>query len=65
MEGVLGEIMFETPSDPTIDRILITEDCVEGKGKPEYHHNPAKKPVRLTLSQSANTAPRQRRGSVS
>ena len=65
MEGGLGEIMFETPSDPTIDRILITEDCVEGKGKPEYHHNPAKKPVRLTLSQSANTAPRQRRGSVS
>ena len=65
MEGVLGEIMFETPSDPTIDRILITEDCVEGKGKPEYHHNPAKTPVRLTLSQSANTAPRQRRGSVS
>ena len=65
MEGALGEIMFETPSDPTIDRILITEDCVEGKGKPEYHHNPAKKPVRLTLSQSANTAPRQRRGSVS
>ena len=65
MEGVLGEIMFQTPSDPTIDRILITEDCVEGKGKPEYHHNPAKKPVRLTLSQSANTAPRQRRGSVS
>ncbi len=65
MEGVLGEIMFETPSDPTIDRILITEDCVEGKGKPEYHHNPAKKPVRLTLSQSANPAPRQRRGSVS
>ncbi len=62
MESVLGKLMFETPSDSTIDRILITEECVEGTGEPELHRNPLKKPVRLMLNQSS---PRQKRGSVS
>ena len=62
MESVLGRLMFETPSDSTIDRILITEECVEGTGEPELHRNPLKKPVRLMLNQSS---PRQKRGSVS
>ena len=33
MEGMLGEIMFQTPSDPTIDRILITGGYAGGEGE--------------------------------
>ena len=35
MEGLLTQIMFDVPSDPTIVKVLITRDCVEGKGRPE------------------------------
>lgn len=64
LEGTLGELMFQTPSDATLDHIQVTKGCVTGEGEPEYHHNPLKKPVRLTLGQ-APVQPRQRRGSVS
>ena len=64
LEGTLGELMFQTPSDATLDHIQVTKGCVTGEGEPEYHHNPLKKPVRLTLGQ-APVQSRQRRGSVS
>lgn len=35
MEGVLGEIMFNAPSDPTISQITITPEAVLGTGKPK------------------------------
>ena len=63
MEGVLGKLMFEVPSDPTVDRILITEECVEGTGEPEIHRNPLKKQTRLKTGQQQ--AQRQKRGSAS
>ncbi len=64
LEGVLGELMFQTPSDATIDRILVGEGCVTGEGEPEFHHNALKKPVRLTLGPAPAPA-RQKRNSVS
>ena len=35
MEGVLTQIMYEIPSDPTISKVCITEDTVTGKHEPE------------------------------
>ena len=35
MEGLLTNLMFEVPSDYTIEKVIIHEDYVEGKGKPE------------------------------
>ncbi len=34
IEGILRDIMFESPSDKTITKVVITEECVDG-GKPE------------------------------
>ena len=34
MESILTKVMYEIPSDPTITRVCITEDCVNGKGEP-------------------------------
>ena len=34
MEGIMTSIMYEIPSDPTIQSVLITEDCVRNGAKP-------------------------------
>lgn len=34
MEDVLGDLMFEIPSDETVKQILITKECVEKTGEP-------------------------------
>ena len=38
LEGVMTGIMYEIPSDPTIDRVLVTADCVRGTAKPQVFH---------------------------
>ena len=38
LESIMTEIMYEIPSDPTIQRVLITRDCVENGTKPKITH---------------------------
>lgn len=65
MEGILSSVMYDSPSDPTIERIIITKECVQETGvAPEIIHNPQKKPVKLRPSQLI-TPKKPRRGSVS
>ena len=42
MEGLLTQIMYDIPSDPTIVKAVITKDCVEGKSAPELTRDPEK-----------------------
>ena len=42
MEGMLTQIMYDVPSDPTITKVVITRDCVEGKGQPVLTRDPRK-----------------------
>ena len=42
MEGMLTQIMYDVPSDPTISKVVITKECVEGTGKPELTRDPNK-----------------------
>ena len=48
VEKTLRDIMFTAPSDPTIKKVTITADCVEGTGEPliERDPNAAKKSVK-------------------
>ena len=48
MESVLMNIMYETPSDHTIAKIIITKDCVDCNGKPEIVRDETRKPGVLT-----------------
>ncbi|MBR5559249.1 MAG: ATP-dependent Clp protease ATP-binding subunit ClpX [Oscillospiraceae bacterium] len=64
MEDVLAEQMFEAPSDHTIDKIVVTADCVTEKAKPVITRDPAKQPVRLQLPGKKASA-RVRRSNVS
>lgn len=34
MENVMMDVMYEIPSDETIEKVILTEDCVKGKDKP-------------------------------
>ena len=38
MEGVMTEIMYTIPSDPTVSKVVITADCVRGDAKPTVLH---------------------------
>ena len=42
MEGLLTKIMYEIPSDPTVVKVVITRDCVEGTGEPQLTRDPEK-----------------------
>ncbi|HZK21113.1 MAG TPA: ATP-dependent Clp protease ATP-binding subunit ClpX [Oscillospiraceae bacterium] len=43
MERVLIPIMYEIPSDHTIEKVTVTKDCVLGKGEPLYERDPNRK----------------------
>ena len=42
MEGLLTQIMYDVPSDPSIVKVTITRDCVEGKAQPELTRDESK-----------------------
>lgn len=43
VEGFINKIMYEVPSDPTVEKCVITSDCVKGSGEAEYTKNANKK----------------------
>ena len=40
MEGIMTNVMFETPSDDSIQAVVITPDAVNGKEEPQIVRNP-------------------------
>ena len=42
MEGMLTQIMYDIPSDPTIVKAVITKECVDGTGQPILTRDPDK-----------------------
>jgi ATP-dependent Clp protease ATP-binding subunit ClpX len=43
MEGIMMNIMFEVPSDPKIERVVITKESVVGTQSPRIIHRPKPK----------------------
>lgn len=41
IESVMGEIMYDAPSDPTIVKIIVTRECAEGSEPPIMVRDPA------------------------
>ena len=39
LEKAMTDVMYEIPSDETIEKCLITKEVIEGKGKPVLTHN--------------------------
>ncbi len=59
MEGLLTNLMFEVPSDYKVEKVIITKDFVENKGKPEIITNPERKPARQKLPTKGRNSRRQ------
>ena len=47
MEELLTELMFALPTDYTVEKVVITRDCVVNGALPEMVKNPEKKPTRI------------------
>ena len=43
MEGIMTNVMFQTPSDDSIQSVVITADAVEGKAEPSVVRNSSAK----------------------
>lgn len=49
-ENVLNDLMFEIPSDYSVEKIVVTEDCVRNNTKPLIRTNKNRKPIQLNAS---------------
>lgn len=47
MEEVLTNLMFDLPTDYTVEKVIITRACIEDGAAPERVYNPDKKPNRI------------------
>ena len=65
MERVLEEIMYQTPSDHTIESVCITRDAVLRLGEPQIERDPTRKPRQLNLSAPETKSGRYRKSSAS
>ena len=43
MEGLLTQLMFDLPSETTVEKVVITSACVNDGAKPEIVYNPDKR----------------------
>ena len=59
MEGILTQLMFDVPSNPTIEKVLITAACVTDGAKPDILYNPDKKHRRTTALKGKNSPRRK------
>lgn len=49
MEDILSRLMFDVPSDHTIEKVVVTRKFVEGEEAAQIQKNPAKKPTELKV----------------
>ncbi len=54
LESVLSDLMYKTPGDPTVEKIIITEDSVKNNAEPIILRNPKKESRTLTVSALKN-----------
>lgn len=56
IEDVLGDIMFDTPSDASVERVIITDKCITQKAPPVIEHgSKSRKPARLKEPQDSGS----------
>lgn len=53
LEALLKNVMFEIPSDKTVEKVIITEECVDGSKSPKVIRNPDKKIDKTDLTSNS------------
>lgn len=62
MEDILMPLMYQVPSDYTIEKVVITKETVKNGAPPQITYNKDRKPVKIKITQPKR---RDRRDSVS
>ena len=62
LEDILMPLMYQVPSDYTIEKVVITKEAVEDGAAPQITYNKERKPVKIKITQPKR---RDRRDSVS
>lgn len=62
MESSLMPLMYQVPSDYTVEKVTVTEDMIEKGANPEIVYNKDRKPVKIKITQPKR---RDRKDSVS
>ncbi len=65
MEDILQKIMFDVPSEYTISKVLINEEAVNGKGKPEFTFDDTRKPTVISINKSGKKGDAKEKSNVS
>lgn len=50
IEETLERVMFDVPSDHTIEKVVIDDAVVNGKSKPKYVYNEDREPVIISIN---------------
>ena len=50
----INPVMYEIPTETTVERCIITEDVVNGKAQPEYIHNENREPLQRMRKRKNN-----------
>lgn len=59
VEGVLTPLMYNVPSDYTIEKVVINEDVISNGAEPELVKNPDRAPVKIQISANPKRKPRK------
>lgn len=51
MEDALIPLMYEVPSDYTVEKVTVTKDVIEKNERPEIVYNKNRKPVKIKITQ--------------
>lgn len=65
MEGILTDLMFEAPSDNTIEKIIITEDVITDNAQPQISRRKEKSSVSLNNLTKKDATKRPKRNTAS
>ena len=65
IEGILTDLMFETPSDSTIEKIIITKDVVTDNAQPQITRRKDKPSVNLNNLSKKDAMKRPKRNTAS
>ena len=64
LEGMLMKLMFEAPSDIEIEKIVISEEFVDGKGEAEITRNPERKTTKVKVTPTSKSPTTKKKGTA-
>ena len=50
MEDILMPIMYQVPSDYTVEKVVITKEMVDNNGNPKIVYNKDRKPMKIRIT---------------